>query len=326
MKRVYNFVRYHFYTLKAAEWLLSSPLILKNPFHQTLIKRGVEQTRKAPLELMIEPTNLCNLACLMCPHKIMKRKQGIMSDKLFRKIINQAARLDIKNIKLAGMGEPLFDQNIAKKIAYAQKKNLIVKMFTNGMLLTKKRIQELIGSGLDELIVSIDGGSRKTLELIRRGASFSQLQTNLENFNFLRQQAAKKGKKVPKLLINVTYQEANKKENGLIQKNWGALADRIRYLPIHNWESEEIVYRPSFSCFMLFSQMVICWDGRIALCCIDYECQYQLGNLNKTNLAKIWQGKKAQKFRQLHLTGQSGTIPICRSCSIKPNWFFPLQF
>ncbi len=326
IKKIYNLIRYHFYTIQAAEFLISSPLFLKSPLSQKLVKRGLRQTKKAPLELMIEPTNLCNLACLMCPHKTMKREKGIMSNKLFQKIIDQAARLRVKNIKLAGMGEPLLDKDIVKKIAYAKKKNLTVKMFTNAMPLNKKISKQLIESGIDEVIVSIDGGSRKTLERIRKGASFSKLQTNLENFNLERQKALKRSKKIPELIINVTHQKGNKQERKLIQKTWGKFTDKIRFFPIHNWGSQEVTPRPSFPCHLLFFQMAICWDGRVTLCCIDYECQYPQGNLNNTSLEKIWQSKKVWEIRQLHLRGKSDTIPPCRSCSMQPNWFFTLQF
>lgn len=323
LKKLYNGIRYHFYTIQFVEWLLTSPLFLKNPFYQLAIKRGIRQTRNSPVELLIELTNACNLACVMCPHAQMKRGRGVMSRELFRKIIDEASDLDIRSIKLAGLGEPLLDRDIAEKIAYAKMKNLCVKMFTNGMLLDQQRSQQLIQAGVDEIFISIDGGTPLVQETIRKGSSFSQLQANLGYLNDLRREMKASGKRVPEVIINVTYQEANKNERRLIRNNWGDLVDNIRLFPIHNWEvAMNVPKRASQPCHLPFFQMAVCWDGRIALCCIDYECQHQLGDVTKESIASIWRGTTAMEFRKLHLDCKPETIDLCRSCSMLPNWFF----
>jgi MoaA/NifB/PqqE/SkfB family radical SAM enzyme len=323
LKTLYNGIRYNFYTIKFVEWLLTSPLFLKNPFYQMAIKRGIRQTRNSPVELLIELTNACNLACVMCPHAQMKRGRGVMSPELFRKIIDEAADLKIRSIKLAGLGEPLLDKDIAGKIAYAKKKNLSVKMFTNGMLLNRQKAQQLVESGIDEIFISIDGGSQAVQERLRKGSNFLQIQENLRDFKRLRREMKASGKTVPEVIINVTYQEANKNERRLIKEIWGDLVDNIRLFPIHNWEvAVDVPRRASQPCHLPFSQMAVCWDGRIALCCIDYECQNQLGDVTKESIASIWQGTTATGFRKYHLDCKPETIDLCRSCSMLPNWFF----
>jgi MoaA/NifB/PqqE/SkfB family radical SAM enzyme len=323
--RLYNWIRYHFYTIRLAEWLLASRFFLGNPLYRMILRRGVEKTRSRPVELMIEPTNLCNLACVMCPHSRMKRERGVMGLDLFRNIADQAADLDIGNIKLAGLGEPLLDNGIVDKVAYAKKKNLHVKLFTNGMLLDPSKSRQLIDSGLDEIIVSIDGGTPSVQEAIRKGSDFQRIRDNLERLQLIRQERRAAGEKVPRTVIGVTYQEANRAERKSIQENWGHLADRIRLFPIHNWEvGAELPARASYPCHLPFFQMAICWDGRVALCCIDYECRHPLGDVSKESIASIWQGKPAEDLRKLHLECKPESIVTCRGCSMTPNWFFPL--
>ncbi len=322
-KTFYNWIRYHYLTIKFAEWLLVSPFFLKSPFYQTMIKRGASRTLNSPVELLVELTNSCNLACLMCPHSKMKRGRGVMSLELFRNIIDQAADLNIRSIKLAGLGEPLLDKDIADKIAYAKKKKLSVKMFTNGMLLNRQKAQQLVESGVDEIFISIDGGSQAVQERLRKGSNFSQIQGNLSNFKRVRQEMKAAGKKIPEVVITVTYQEANKNERKLIKENWGDLVDRIRLFPIHNWNVDvKVPQRVSQPCHLPFSQMAICWDGRVALCCIDYECHHQMGDVNKDSISSIWQGDASMGVRKAHLSCRSETIALCSSCSMLPNWFF----
>jgi MoaA/NifB/PqqE/SkfB family radical SAM enzyme len=323
--KLYNWIRYHFYTIKFAEWLLGSRYFLKNPFYRLIVNKGVGMTRYKPVELMIEVTNLCNLACMMCPHSKMKRGRGVMSQELFRKIADQAADLKISNIKIAGLGEPLLDEGIVDKVAYAKIKNFHVKMFTNGMMLTPSKSLQLIESGIDEILISIDGGTRSVQEMIRKGSDFSRIQNNIEQFKRIRQEKKAAGGKVPEAVINVTYQEANRNERKSIHETWGPLVDKIRLFPIHNWEMDiELPRRASYPCHLPFFQMAICWDGRVPLCCIDYECQHQLGDVSKEGIASIWQGAAAAEFRKVHLGCRSETIVTCRTCSMLPNWFFPL--
>jgi hypothetical protein len=95
--------------------------------------------------------------------------------------------------------------------------------------------------------------------------------------------------------------------------------------PIHNWEVDmEVPARASYPCHLPFFQMAVCWNGRVPLCCIDYECRHQLGDVSKESIASIWQGATAAGFRNRHLACQPETIVSCRTCSMTPNWFFPL--
>lgn len=323
--RLYNWIRYHSYTIRLAERLLASRFFLESPVHRRIQGKGVEATRHRPVELMIEPTNRCNLACRMCPHSRMKRDRGVMSLDLFRNIADQAADLKIGNIKFAGMGEPLLDDGIVEKIAYAKKKHLHVKLFTNGMVLTPSKSRQLIEAETDEVLVSIDGGTRSVQERIRKGSDFSRIQDHLGQFRRIRQEKKAAGEKVPRTVIGVTYQEANRAETKAIRKNWGHLADRVRMFPIHNWDVDvELPGRSSYPCHLPFFQMAICWDGRVPLCCIDYECRHPLGDVSKESIASIWQGATAAGYRNLHLACRPEAIVSCSTCSMTPNWFFPL--
>lgn len=323
VKTAYNWIRYHYLTIQLAEWFLASPFFVKNPFYQMMIKRGARRTRNRPVELLVELTNSCNLACLTCPQSKMKRGRGVMSLDLFRKIIDQAAALHIHSIKLAGLGEPLIDKGIAEKIAYAKKKKLIVKMFTNGMLLNRQKAKQLVESGVDEVFISIDGGSQAVQERLRKGSNFTQIQDNLINFNRLRQEMKTEGEKIPEVVATVTYQDANKSERKLIKESWGNLVDRIRLFPVHNWNVDvNVPRRASEPCHLPFFQMAICWDGRVALCCIDYECHHELGNITRESISSIWQGAASKEVRKAHLERSPESIALCGSCSMLPNWFF----
>ena len=122
-----------------------------------------------PLHLDIESTNTCNLNCPMCGRNWMKERLGFIDFGLYKKIINQAAKYHLPSVKLNYRGEPLLHPKISEMVRYAKEKGILEVQFnTNGLLLNEKKAKELIEAGLDRIIFSFDGATKKTYEKIRR--------------------------------------------------------------------------------------------------------------------------------------------------------------
>jgi MoaA/NifB/PqqE/SkfB family radical SAM enzyme len=139
-----------------------------------------ESFSSKPKFVKIENTNFCNSKCLYCPHRIMKRKKGFMSDKLFKKIVEECIEWKIKEIHLCNFGEPLIDKKLYKKIRYIKKRSRIkTVIFTNGRLLTKQVSKKLMTSGLDELWISFDGFSKEHFEKYRYPLKYDEVLKNI---------------------------------------------------------------------------------------------------------------------------------------------------
>lgn len=128
--------------------------------------------------LIIETTSFCNLRCKMCPTLAYESIKGTMSEETFNNIVPYLKY--IQNVDLTGWGEPLLDQDLFQRIKICKKHNCGVTFTTNGTLLNKKNIKQLLKSGLDGLHISFDGGTSKTYESIRRGANFNQVIHNIK--------------------------------------------------------------------------------------------------------------------------------------------------
>src|SRR5687768_1718870 len=110
---------------------------------------------RAPIEAQLIVTRRCNLSCGYCteyddhspevPFETLKQR------------IDALHRLKVINIAMLG-GEPLLHSRIADVIAYADR-HAQVSMTTNAFLLSDKLIDELNGSGLANLQVSIDAAA-----------------------------------------------------------------------------------------------------------------------------------------------------------------------
>jgi len=276
-----------------------------------------------PSIIWIEPTNICNLRCKMCPQGLgsMKRKKGMMNIKLFKKIIDEVKEWK-PHIKLFHMGESLLHPKIIEMIEYAHKKGHYTILNTNATMLDGCIAGQLIKSGLDSLSFSFDGATKKTYEKIRVGARFEPTLNNIEEFIRI-----KKGlkSKTPFVMVEIIKMEDTKKDIKDFVNYFNKLdIDRVRVKRFMNWAGEIKTGEPMTgkSCIHPWSFLVILWDGTIVPCCRDFDGKYILGNINKEKLEDIWnKNKPMMHLRKTLADGRYKQIPICRNCSeINTNW------
>ena len=152
-------------------------------------------------KVYIEPTVACNLDCVTCFRNDWDQKIGRMSEETFRSILNSLKMLDpIPDVYFGGIGEPLFHPKTIDWISEVKELGVGVEMITNGTILTEKKSQQLIDSGLDTIWVSIDGASPNTYDDIRLGAELPRVLEELKRLFKLR-----KGGHFPKPEIGVAF-------------------------------------------------------------------------------------------------------------------------
>ncbi len=273
----------------------------------------------APSVLRIETTNLCNAKCITCPRNQMSRKLGVMDMELYKKILGEASSLKIKNLHLHNYGEPLLDPSLIEKIIYAKKMNFKVKIFSNASLITKEKAEELIASGIDEIKISMDGVTKNTFESIRKNLVYEDV---INGINYLLEERKRKQSKT-KISIVLVYLKENKDEAKLLKSEWKNKVDSIIITQFHNWGKENQYaakglkkLQKQIPCSRLWRTMTILWDGKVSLCCIDYNGEKILGDVSKETIKDIWNGEKYQHIRNLHIKGMQDKIKLCKVCSI----------
>jgi MoaA/NifB/PqqE/SkfB family radical SAM enzyme len=131
-------------------------------------------------KVYIEPTVACNLDCITCFRNDWEQPIGRMSAETFSSVLKGLKALDpIPNVYFGGIGEPLFHSKTIEWIARVKELGVKVEMITNGTILTEKKSQQLIDSGLDVLWVSIDGASPASYSDVRLGAELPKVLKNL---------------------------------------------------------------------------------------------------------------------------------------------------
>lgn len=271
--------------------------------------------RGLPVELVIEPTNQCNLRCVMCVRQRMTRPIGYMKLSLYRKIVDEVAGY-LELLYLHGLGEPLFHPQLEKMITYARKSGLRVGISTNGSLLTTEKTKMILRSGLDYLIISLDATTPETYEKIRGGKNFLQTVKNVEDFLKLK----KKSAQAPFTVIQFVKSSVNEKEAGAFRRKWqGKGAEVVRIKPVIDLlqEGKRAKSESGRPCFYLWRQLnMVSWDGTLVTpCCMDAEGLYPLGNANRQTVTELWNGRPMQHLRLAHRGEGWRRIGMCRDCT-----------
>ncbi len=151
--------------------------------HQSIPDR-TEQA-PPPEEIYLEVTNRCNLRCRTCPQFFgMAEPFHDLTWERFLAVTDQFPR--IRRAVLHGIGEPLLNPNLGRMIRHLKQRGAYVLFNSNGLLLRGNKARDLAGSGLDELRVSIDGGTPATYQTVRGVDGFDRILANIRRFETLK--------------------------------------------------------------------------------------------------------------------------------------------
>ena len=257
--------------------------------------------------LIIEPTNTCNLRCTFCfVTDGMTRDGGFMDFNLFKKIIDDCT--DLEHLCMHNWGEPLLHKDIFRMIEYAKNKGVnYVVMNTNGTLLTDKMINRIVNSKLDIIRFSIDG-SAETFKRVR-GVELENIEKNIKKLKIIKE------KKRPKLKMGVVFTVEEDTEGDAEEyiNHWKKIVDHVRLQPKLITSPRTEVCPEPFG--KDYGKLVVLWDGRVIPCCVDYNANLMIGNIQNDTIPNLWKSEKLNILREQHLKGEfPDTCANCNEC------------
>lgn len=285
---------------------------------------------RCPQLLQFETHAMCNANCNFCCHSMMKRKKGRMPDKLIKKLLAQADGIDTLIPFL--MGEPFLDNRIIKVLhmCRAIQPQCSIVLHSNMSLCHKQYATEIIEKNLvDEIHTSFYGISPHQYKKLQ-GLDYFQV---VRNILYLIQEREKRGRKNPVVICDYILMDELLPYYNAFKEYWQPIVDAVRTVCYDDWHGDQPDRGSRFHpvrltrtpCFRLWHDMNVHWDGNVVLCCIDYEQEVVLGNVNKQSLAEIWQGERMKEIRSLHMEGRYDEIPICGKCNAwkysNPDWW-----
>ncbi len=274
-----------------------------------------------PMQVAIELTNRCNLKCVMCPHDRMTRSQGNMSEELFKKIIDQLQGKS-EFVYLYGMGESMLHPQFFSLADYAVQSGLTTSLSTNITLLNEEKSRKLLESGIDFIVLPLDGAGKDSYESVRVGGKFEK---NVERIKTLLRIKRELNAKAYVDIQYIVLDEANQMGHveDLFTEEEKSVVNMFRKKPVLKSPSittEEINHQ--HPCYFLWSTMDISWDGRVSLCCMDYDTEVVFGDLSKTSIWEVWNSEEMADYRRMHKNLEYSKMPICNKCLLPEKKYF----
>ena len=289
----------------------------------------------APHEIILEPTNHCNLHCRKCVHGSgMKRRKGYMDMDIYKAVLDKISP-HAESLFFTGGGEPTLHPQIYEMIKLAKKAGIQrTLLLTNGNLLTENHFIGIIESNLDNLEFSIDGTDKETHEDFATGSKFDKVINNILDFLKYKKRVNSKRPFTSIKIIKYNPQQDNKISRKFYNRFKGLPLNRMHIMPLtyHSEYSRDMLEDEEFAginrdhlinydwdryfpCLSIYQQIMVAWNGKIIACCGDLEGINEIGSLydDKTTIADLWNSEKFCQLRKNLINKK--LIPPCTICS-----------
>lgn len=289
-----------------------------------------------PISVSIEPTTSCNLRCPECPSGLREftRPTGMLELSFFNKIIDQLYK-KTSYLTFYFQGEPYLNPTFLEMVKYASSKKMYTATSTNAHYLNDENAKKTIESGLDRLIISIDGTTQQTYEAYRVGGDLDKVIVGAKNIVKWKKQLKSKTPHIIFQFLVVKPNEHQVDEVKKLAKEIGVDEVKFKTAQVYNYkngnalipETEkysryrknnkgeyEIKNKLDNHCWRLWHSCVITWDGKIVPCCFDKDASHRMGDLKENSFDSIWTSSSYAAFRQSVLLSRKN-IDICANCS-----------
>ncbi|WP_281615870.1 radical SAM/SPASM domain-containing protein [Flammeovirga sp. SubArs3] len=291
-----------------------------------------------PISLSIEPTTSCNLRCPECPSGLRSftRPTGMIEKDTFQKIIGELKDTLIY-LTFYFQGEPYLHPKFLEMVKYAHQSNIFTSTSTNAHYLNEKVARNTVNSGLDRLIISLDGTTQEVYEQYRVGGKLEKVLSGVENIVKAKNELNSKTPEVVFQFLVVKPNEHQIEEAKELSKKMNVDKIVFKTAQIYDYENgspliptnEKYARYKEYSdgkfrfkgklernCWRLWNSAVITWDGKVAPCCFDKDAKYVLGSLKNDYIGfkSIWKNAAYLSFRKQLLKGREN-IDICKNCT-----------
>lgn len=308
-------------------------------YHPCEVARWLKGELIYPIEIEIGLSGACNHRCIFCAVDYMEYKPTILDADLLLKNIKIMAKGGVKSIIYAGEGEPMVNPRAAEIIRKTKESGIDAAMSTNGVLFTKERVDEALGS-LTWVRYSIAGATDETYEKIHQ-CKKGDLKRALDNMEYAvkvkkdnnldttlgaqllllpenRDEVVKLAKIIKeigfdyftvkpfsqhpssKAKLQVDYSEAEEVRTELYQLQTDDFNIFFRSKSIENLGIE----KPYHDCCGLNFMAYMDSKGEVFPCIVFMgNPDYMYGNINDKDFNEIWESDKACELRKV-FTGE----------------------
>ena len=290
-----------------------------------------------PVSISFEPTTSCNLRCPECPSglRAFTRPTGMLQKNFFRDTIDQLSS-DLLYLIFYFQGEPYLNPDFLDMVKYASQKGIYTATSTNAHYLNDANARRTEESGLDGLLISIDGTTQDVYQAYRVGGKLEKVLAGARNimkwkkelksntpFVFFQFLVVKPNEHqiedVKRLAVEIGVDDVRFKTAQVYdyeQDPNNLIPTLDKYSRYRKNEKGEFAFKNSLQnhCWRLWHATVISWDGLVVPCCFDKDAQHTLGDLKGMSFKEVWHSDTYVNFRRQILQSRKN-IDICANCS-----------
>ncbi|MEO6722289.1 MAG: radical SAM/SPASM domain-containing protein [Ferruginibacter sp.] len=290
-----------------------------------------------PVSISFEPTTSCNLRCPECPSglRAFTRPTGMLEKDFFTKTIDEIHK-ELLYLIFYFQGEPFLNPAFLDMVKYAAGKGIYTATSTNAHYLNDAVAKRTVESGLDRLIISIDGTTQDVYKQYRVGGNIDKVIEGAKNIVKWKKALNSKTPFVFFQFLVVKPNEHQVEDIKRLAKEVGVDEVRFKTAQVYDYATDPNKLIPSIDKFSRYNKQadgtytaknklanrcwkmqhanVITWDGLVVPCCFDKDAMHQLGNLKNQSFKEIWQNDNYKQFRS-ELMKSRKNIDICANCS-----------
>lgn len=288
-----------------------------------------------PAVMEIEPTTSCNLRCPQCPSGLrsFSRNTGMLQMDRYQSIIDEL-HPTLWYLLLYFQGEPFLNPEFLKFVRYASAKNIYTATSSNAHYFSDEVAKATVQSGLDRLIISIDGTTQDSYSKYRVGGNLQKVIEGTKTLLYWRNKLQSKKPYIVWQFIAFSHNEHQIQEVKKLGNDIGVDAIGIKTAQIYDYQqsTEFIPQNESISryrktdtgyviknellnqCWRMWKGSVITWDGFVVPCCFDKDAKHQFGNIEEAGFGKVWKNESYNRFRKAILQSRD-KIDICTNCT-----------
>ena len=290
-----------------------------------------------PVSVSFEPTTSCNLRCPECPSGLRQfsRPTGMLQNDFFKRTIDDIHK-ELLYLIFYFQGEPYLNPDFLDMVKYACDKKIYTATSTNAHYLTDDVAKKTVESGLDRLIISIDGTTQDVYRQYRVGGNLEKVLEGAKNIMKWKKELKSKTPFVFFQFLVVKPNEHQIEDIKRLAKEVGVDEVRFKTAQVYQYETDPNNLIPTIDkysrykknadgtysaknklanhCWKMQHANVITWDGLVVPCCFDKDATHQLGNLKNQPFKEIWHNINYKQFRN-ELFKSRKNIDICANCS-----------
>src|SRR5258706_1927808 len=258
----------------------------------------------------------------------------MMKKELFASVISQLAP-SLSYLIFYFQGEPYLHPKFLEMVRLASQKKIYTATSTNAHYLTNEAAKETVESGLDRLIISLDGTTQETYQSYRIGGKLDKVIEGTKNILRWKKELKSKTPHVIFQFLVVRHNEHQIEDVRRLARELGVDEVKLKTAQIYDFEngSDLIPVNDKFArykrnssgkyfiknrlldeCWKMWHSCVVTWDGKVVPCCFDKDASHQLGDVNENSFSEIWNSQSYNRFRTSLLKSRS-SIDICSNCT-----------